>query len=119
MNVPEQLCDTELSAVHTDTGMGETKLYAEPLSLELDMAASAESHLLWGCERQHPPQAFEHMSLAMTVQEEAHHWGQALRIQKPCTVSSVLSDSHRGSRCELLQLPILLLVLSLLHHEEQ
>ena len=44
VRVPEQLCDTELSAVHTNSGMGETKFYAAPLSLELDKAVNAESH---------------------------------------------------------------------------
>lgn len=62
MRVPEQQCDTELSAVRADTGIVDTKLYAESLSLELDVAVSAESHLLRCCEWQCPPQAFQCVS---------------------------------------------------------
>lgn len=66
MRVPAQQCDTELSAVRADTGIVDTKLYAESLSLELDLAVSAESHLLRCCEWQRPPQGLS-MRLQLVV----------------------------------------------------
>lgn len=52
------------------------------------------------------------------MQEEAHHWGQALRIKSlaPFPMCSLLEPDY-GSRRGLLQLPILLLVISLPHHD--
>ena len=53
----------------------------------------------------------------VTVQEDAYHWGQALRSQKPCAIPSVSLLPDCGSRHELLQLAILLRVISLPHHD--